>query len=212
MRQLGEISRAVDPHQRIDEWIEAARGGSVEAFGQLIETCRSYLLSVANRELSLELRAKLGASDLVQETACEAQQCFHQFSGLHRDEFLGWVRTILLNNLSNVRRAYQDTAKRQLSRELSLDDSNVGLKQGLPALQLAPDDETVVKEQARLVQAAIERLPEPFRNVIYLRHREHCSFAEIAGRCDRTVDAARKLWQRAVERLAEELDLSDDNR
>jgi RNA polymerase sigma-70 factor, ECF subfamily len=203
----GDMISAVDSRERIDEWIEAARAGSAEAFGQLIQACRSYLLSIANQELSVDLRGKIGPSDLVQDTAFEAHQCFDQFSGLRREEFLGWVRTILLNNVSNVRRAFHDTSKRQISRERSLDDGDPRLKRDLIAKQLPPADATVLTEQAKQVQAAIERLPEPFCNVIFLRHREHRSFAEIGQRLDRTADAARKLWQRAIERLADEMDL-----
>lgn len=43
--------------------IEAARQGSPEALGGLLEECRQYLLLVANRELRLEWQAKVGPSD-----------------------------------------------------------------------------------------------------------------------------------------------------
>jgi RNA polymerase sigma-70 factor (ECF subfamily) len=48
-----------------------ARKGSREALGRLLETCRPYLLLVANNELDRDLQAKAGASDLVQETFIE---------------------------------------------------------------------------------------------------------------------------------------------
>jgi RNA polymerase sigma-70 factor (ECF subfamily) len=201
---------AFESRERIDECIEAARGGSIEAFGALIETCRGYLLSIANRELSADLQRKLGASDLVQDTVCEAQQCFHQFSGVRREEFLAWVRTILLHNLSNTRRAFRDVSKREIARETSLEEGGSRLKRNLVARELPPADATLAREQIHLVQLAIRGLPSPFCDVIYLRHREHRSFAEIGERLGRTADAARKLWQRAVERLAEELNLADD--
>ncbi len=210
MFQFGNTSSAVDPRKRIDEWIEAAREGSIEAFGALIETSRGYLLSIANQELSADLQRKLGASDLVQDTICEAQQCFHQFSGLRREEFLAWVRTILLHNLSNTRRAFRDVSKRQIARETSLDGNDPRLRRDLVAREPPPSEAILAKEQIELVQAAIQRLPTPFCDVIYWRHREHRSFAEIGERLGRTADAARKLWQRAVERLAEELNISDD--
>jgi RNA polymerase sigma-70 factor (ECF subfamily) len=212
MFEFGNSTSAFDSREQIDEWIDAAREGSSEAFGALIETCRGYLLSIANRELSADLQQKLGPSDLVQDTICEAQQCFHQFSGLRRDEFLAWVRTILLHNLSNTRRAFRDVSKRQIARETSLDGSDPRLKRSLVAREPPPAEAILAKEQIEMVQAAIRRLPTPFCDVIYLRHREHRSFAEIGERLGRTPDAARKLWQRAVEWLAEELNISDETR
>ena len=181
MRNLGEI-RALDSREQIDGWIEAARGGSTEAFGALIEACRGYLLAIANQELSADLQRKLGPSDIVQDTVCEAQQCFHQFSGLRREEFLAWVRTILLHNLSNTRRAFRDVSKRQIARETSLERSDPGLRRNLISRDPPPAEATLAKEQIEIVQAAIRRLPTPFCDVIYLRHREHRSFAEIGER------------------------------
>lgn len=201
---------AVLSRRRIEDWIHEARAGSGDALGSLIQTCRQYLLAVANRELPDQLRAKLGASDLVQDTAFEIQTSFHQFSGERQEEFLAWARSILLFNASNARRQYRETAKRQVSREISLDNDEYWLKADLVAKDAPPADAAMVKERATLVEAAVKRLPEHFREAIYLRNRDHCSFAEIGERMGRTAEAVRKLWQRAIERLEEELRLPDD--
>src|SRR5262245_10155176 len=44
--------------------LDAARAGSVDALGQLLEACRAYLLLIAEHELHHSLQAKGGASDL----------------------------------------------------------------------------------------------------------------------------------------------------
>ena len=106
---------------RLQEWVLEARGGSRAALGRILELCRQYLLLVANRELEPELWAKGGASDLVQETFLEAQKDFGSFEGTTRAEVLAWLRRILLNNVSNFRRRYVGSEKRQIARELSLD-------------------------------------------------------------------------------------------
>ena len=59
--------------------LAAARAGSREALGQILQACRGYLLLLAERELAPDLRAKGGASDLVQETFLEAQKDFAHF-------------------------------------------------------------------------------------------------------------------------------------
>ena len=44
--------------------------------GELFETCRNYLLLVANISVGDDLRAGVAASDLVQETFLEAGEIF----------------------------------------------------------------------------------------------------------------------------------------
>src|SRR5947199_7306687 len=109
-----------DPARRFGEWLPAARSGSVRALGDALEACRVYLQAVAERELDPDLRAKGGASDLVQETFLEAHKDFAQFKGDTEEALLGWLRRMLLNNLANFRRHYRGTGKRRAAREIDL--------------------------------------------------------------------------------------------
>src|SRR5262245_21802963 len=108
---------------RVAEWIAAARQGCQDALGQALEACRQYLLLVANAELAPDLRGKVGASDVVQDTFLDAQRDFGGFHGCSEDELLAWLRRILLNNLATQERRYRDTTKRQLNREVPLTGS-----------------------------------------------------------------------------------------
>ena len=54
--------------------------------GRMLEGCRQYLLMIANDVIRPELRAKLGASDLVQDTFLEAQRHIRIFRGKSRAE------------------------------------------------------------------------------------------------------------------------------
>ncbi len=56
------------------------------------------------------------------------------------------------------------------------------------------------------VRAALDRLPDEYREVLLLRCRDGCSFEEIGQRLNRSANAAQKLWARALERLREELE------
>jgi RNA polymerase sigma-70 factor (ECF subfamily) len=71
---------------------------------------------------------------------------------------------------------------------------------------LSPSGEAMEHEQDQALQAALGRLPEDYRRVIALRHQEDLSFEEIGRLLQRSPDAARKLWARAIERLQEELE------
>jgi RNA polymerase sigma-70 factor (ECF subfamily) len=62
----------------------------------------------------------------------------------------------------------------------------------------------MAREQAQVLWRALERLPEDYRQVILFRFQEDRSFEEIGGLMNRSPDAARKLWSRAMERLRHE--------
>src|SRR5215471_5317922 len=95
-----------DPKERLEGWLAEARAGEVHALGEALEACRAYLLHVAEHELETGLRAKGGASDLVQQTFMEAQQDFSRFAGTSEAELLAWLRRMLLNNIANFRRQW----------------------------------------------------------------------------------------------------------
>jgi RNA polymerase sigma-70 factor (ECF subfamily) len=191
-------------------WLAAARGGSREALGQVLETFRGYLLLVANRELDGELRAKGGASDLVQETFLEAQRDFGRFHGHSEAELRAWLRRLLLNNVANFTRQYRDRAKREVAREVPLEAGGSSHERGagLAADTTSPSGQAVAREQAKALEQAIERLPPDYRQVLALRHEQKLTFAQIGEQMQRTANAARMLWLRAVERLQKEMGMS----
>ncbi len=199
-----------EPARDAAQWLPAARSGSRKALGEALEACRAYLLVVAQRELDPQLRAKAGASDLVQQTFLEAQRDFPQFHGESEVELLAWLRQVLLNNLSTFTRSYRATEKRRVDREVALDANGPGREQGkaIPVRDnvLTPSGELMEGEQARALDQALARLPEDYRRVIALRHEEQRSFEEIARLMGRSPNAARKLWARAVERLQFEME------
>jgi RNA polymerase sigma-70 factor, ECF subfamily len=193
----------------VARWLEAARAGSRDALGEALEACRAYLLAVANRQVDDALRAKGGASDLVQETFLEAQRDFDRFQGNSADELRAWLCRLLVNNAANFARAYRETDKRQVGREVGLPGeapSDDGRGGGLPGPTPTPSVQAVAKELAQRVEHCLDRLPDDYRQVITLRYREDRPFDEIARLMGRSENAVRKLWFRAIERLQQELD------
>jgi RNA polymerase sigma-70 factor (ECF subfamily) len=194
--------------QHAAQWLPAARTGSREALGQVLQGCREYLLLLANQELAPELRAKGGASDLVQQTFLEAQLGFARFHGESEAELLAWLRRLLLNNLADFSRSYRRTGKRHADREVPLqaDSSTEGAAAGLTADTPSPSGQAVAHEQDEALERAMARLPEDYRRVLIWRYQEERSFEEIGKQLQRTPNAARKLWLRAVERLRQDLE------
>jgi RNA polymerase sigma-70 factor (ECF subfamily) len=196
----------------LDERIREAQGGSAEALGELFEGFRQYLLLVANQELRRDLQAKVGASDLVQQTFLEAQRGFDQFDGRSQRDLLVWLRQILKNNLRDATRSYRCASKRQVQREIAIvadDDSAAIPTTVLVDRSESPSWPVRQCEQDAALHDALSRLSECQRQVIVLRNLELRSFVEIAECMGRSPDAARKLWGRAVQALAEQLGGSD---
>jgi RNA polymerase sigma-70 factor (ECF subfamily) len=187
-------------------WLPAARGGSSEALGQLLEACRGYLLLVAQRELATDLQAKGGASDLVQETLLDAVGAFRRFRGSSEAELLAWLRRLLLNNLVSFTRRYRAADKRQVGREVRLAgaSSSGNGAAAVAADAPSPSHQALEHEQAEALRRALDRLPDDYRRVLLLRFQEDLSFEDIGQLLGVTSNAARKLWARAVKRLQQE--------
>lgn len=184
--------------------ISAARAGDQEALAELVDGCRAYLLLVANQDLDQDLRSKVGASDLVQNALISAHRAFDRFEGSQRDEFLAWIRGILKHDLLEANRRFKTAQKRQIHREQAMDDSReLGTK--LKDYGFTPGTNAVAKEEAALLRTAMDQLSPEHRTVIELRNWQELSFAEIGGQMERSEDAARKLWARAIVQLQETL-------
>lgn len=195
--------------QRLANQMALAREGSPSAIAQVLETCRRYLLLTANRGLTPELRAKVGGSDLVQETIVQAQQKFDEFRGETPLELLAWTGGILQNKIHNAYRHYVKTQKRCAGREVPLAGGDLAHADILPIAGDVPTPSTIAiaSEEAQLIRAAMERLTADHRQVLLLRHWERLPFAEIADAMGRTPKATQKLWSRAVLALRKELEI-----
>lgn len=191
--------------------IRQARDGSSAALGQLMESCRKYLLLVAHRELDSDLRPKAGASDLVQETFFEAQRDFAQFQGATEQEFFAWLVGIMNHRLLNHMRRFRHARMRDVGREVSLDANSAVMRRELPASEITPSRWAMAEDEERALRAALDRLPDALRRVLELRTWERASFVEIAARMNSSADAVRKQWGRAVRRLQQELRSTDDS-
>jgi RNA polymerase sigma-70 factor (ECF subfamily) len=186
--------------------MEDARQGSNEALGQVLEKCRLYLLAIARGELGADLQAKGSASDIVQETFLEAQRDFRKFSGRSEGELQRWLRQMLLHNVGAFSRRYRDTSKRDLSREVT---TGPGTRSSIPwdiMADGAPSPSSIAIEQERVaeLQRALAQLSDDHRRVIRLRYEEQRSFEEIGQEMNRSAEAVRKLWARAMQNLRQE--------
>lgn len=200
------------PAQDFHLWLSAARDGSRDALGQALEACRRYLLSIARQEMDASLQAKGGASDLVQDTFLEAQRAFGRFQGNSEGELRAWLRQLLHHRTAKFGRRYRTTQKRRLARETALRTvgEQAARQGGLCAELPSPSTQLIAHEQAQRLLQALECLPEDYRRVISLRYLEQRKFEEIGQLMQRTPNAVRLLWLRAIERIKHEMRGADE--
>lgn len=185
--------------------IRQARAGEAAALNELIGTWQTYLFHVAECELPQEMRQKVGVSDLVQNACLDIHQRFQDFQGETTAEWQVWLRRMLIHDVQDSRRKFLDAEKRDVRRERPLaTDSGVQIDPCDRAV--SPRASLIAQEESTALRNALVALPEEYRMVLRLRNWECLSFAELGQRMDRSEEAARKLWSRAVLRLESELE------
>ena len=172
------------------------RAGDQQAIGLLVDQFRLILLEEVNRNLDQDLRAKVGCSDVVQDTLWEAQRRFAQFVGEERGEFLAWLHQIARNDVRETVRRYKLLGKRNLARETPIQGN--ASEVGVIDPRHSPVTDVILKEQAAMLYAAIAGLRPEYQQVLQLRNWRQLPFADIGEIMGRSAEAARKLWSRAL--------------
>jgi RNA polymerase sigma-70 factor (ECF subfamily) len=172
------------------------------------ERFRSYLLLLARVRLDPMVRARVGASDVVQQTLLEAHRDVGQFRGRTIGEQAAWLRQILARNLANIVRD-QRRGKRDAARDqpllAALDQSASRLEAWLAAEQSSPSQQVERHERAVRLAEALASLPQNQREAVVLRHWHGCSLVEIGERLGCTTAAVAGLLHRGLRNLRKQL-------
>jgi RNA polymerase sigma-70 factor (ECF subfamily) len=139
-----------------------------------VEEALSYVDSLYGTALRLTRHAE-DAEDLVQETYLKAFRASHQFE--RGTNLKAWLFTILHNTFRNVRR-------HEGRNPVDVDSEAVDR-----AVDAAASGQTPEQRLARNVldadlQAALDDVPDAFRQALWLRDVEELSYAEIAQALD----------------------------
>ena len=193
--------------------LEAARLGTAESLGQLLELYRNYLKLMALTHLDAQIQVRCSPSDVVQETFLEAHRDFGQFQGHGEAQFLAWLRRILVNNLARAIERHVRAKRRSVRREMSLDRIGLSLERSTARLcavlvdrEDSPSAQIKRHERAVILADQLADLPDDYRDVLVLRHLRGLPFKEVAHQMQRTPGAVRMLWVRAIGVLRERLD------
>jgi RNA polymerase sigma-70 factor (ECF subfamily) len=164
-----------------------AMGGDGGARNKLLERVRPRLVLWVQARLSPSLRARIEPDDIVQEVLMAAHKGLGGFRGADLRGFHAWLFQIAENRIRDAVDHFH-AQKRQ-----PVDLGSV--------TQTSPSSAAIRREAHDGVRAAIVLLPDDYRQVILLRRIEEHEFEQVAAVMDRTVNAVRILYCRALKAL-----------
>lgn len=195
--------RVPDPHS--GDQLRASRAGDRTALESLLQQYLPTLRAYVRLNMSPLLRAKESADDLVQSACCDILTGLDDFEYRGEEAFRGWLYTAVWHKVLNRERAAREQ-KRDARREVAIDgDSTHGTLGDVYARALTPTQEVMAKERVEQLEAAFDRLPEHYREVVTLSRIARLSRPEVARRMNRSEDSVRNLLHRALVELAHAL-------
>jgi RNA polymerase sigma factor (sigma-70 family) len=158
--------------------VRRARGGDQRAYGELVKRHKrgiERLIRPIVRNASSD-----EVEDLVQEALTKALTHLDSYSEEYA--FSTWLYRIATNH------AIDHLRRRRLSMFSISNAPGGGDKQGdddgkdleLEDSSWVPDDVLLTAERTKLIEAAIEQLPENYKRIIKLRHNDDLEYDEIA--------------------------------
>jgi RNA polymerase sigma-70 factor, ECF subfamily len=153
--------------------VASCRTGDAEAFARLVRLHEGMVFNLAARLLGDTEEAR----DVAQEVFLQVYRVLDRFEA--RSSLKTWIYRIAVNQCHNRRRSW---IRRRRDRETALDEGLlVGEATGVrEASGSSPYGETVRRERARRVQAALLELSFEHRSVLVLREVEGLTCEEVA--------------------------------
>ena len=192
---------------RTGEWVREARQGSEIAVDRLLAEHLPGLRAYIQRHAGRLVTAKESAVDVAQSVCREVLQHLDRFQYDGEEGFRRWLYATALRKLRD-RYRYYTAGRRDAARVATPDggssSGSPGMDQMLRTLS-SPSLRAAHREEAERLRAAVERLPDRYREVVRMAYQEQLSRVEIGKRLGTTASHARVLLARALARLAREL-------
>lgn len=178
------------------------RAGERAAFNELFDRHRGDLRRAVELRLDRRLRARVDASDIVQESHLEAYRRLDDYLERTPMPFGLWLRKTAQQQLLNHRRTHMTAARRSVHREDALpDQSSMLIAAPLLHTGPSPSRQAMKREYARLVSEAVNELAEIDREILLMRNVEGLTQQAIAQVLELSHDAVRQRYGRALIKL-----------
>src|SRR4051812_26599482 len=195
--------------EKTQDLLAEAKGGDVEAVNRLMDRHRDSLRRMVQLRLDQRIQRRIDVSDIVQDVLVEANRRLQDYLAHPAMPYHLWLRQIAQDRIIDAHRRHRASAKRSVDRERPLavpaagDHSTMELAAQLSDQELTPATAAAQHEMARLVEAAIAKLPDQDCEIIVMRHYEQLSNQEVAQSLSLTEPAASMRYLRALRRLKE---------
>ncbi|HGY90841.1 MAG TPA: sigma-70 family RNA polymerase sigma factor [Planctomycetes bacterium] len=195
-------------HGTTQQLVLRIQDGDSEAFDLLFQRYYPRIKLLVRMQMLDKLKAQVEADDIIQEIYIEVYKNFHKFEYSDPDSFFKWVTTVIGWKIKDFDKYFFKTAKRQPHETVSLQQKAKGsdtqgfeLGDAVPSGQETPSQIVMQKEGYQLLNEAMERLPENFRQVITFRQIMKLSAAETGERMGMNSNAVNVLFHRAQRKL-----------
>src|SRR5947209_13148652 len=195
-----------DPSET-EDLLGLVAGSDPSAEGRLWERHREPLRRMIGLRLDHALGRRVDASDVVQEVMLKANQRLPEYLRNPVLPFHLWLRQIARDHVIDEHRRHRVAARRSLDRERPLaagalaDRSSIDLAAQLRDPGMTPAASALRQELERRFRDALDRLDEPDREIVVLRHFEQLSNGEAAKVLGVSEAAAGMRHLRALRRL-----------
>jgi len=174
--------------------IDAARNGGAEALDRLLKVAYVYCRLFAIQQTPKRMSAKFDPSDVGQRSIVDVARDIQSFRGRSR-EFFGWLRKIVHHNCIDLQRRHARSAENEC-----LVDSGL---HNIPAPSAA--DPVLRMEEIEQVAKAMGKLSKDYKAVLRLRVWDNLKWEEIGRKLNRSADASRQLFARALDAVRRDL-------
>jgi RNA polymerase sigma-70 factor (ECF subfamily) len=192
-------SRVRTAHTEADDeqLVEAALHGEREAFEVLVRRHRRGLVSHLYRQTG----QRDCALDLAQEVFLKVYLSLASFDPRYR--FTTWLYRIASNcAIDHQRKKHPRTCSLYADPR---GDNGQGAARTLAGSDPTPDDMLRLRELQARLEESIRMLPVDYRQLILLRHRQHCRYDEIARITQLPIGTVKNRIFRAREMLRDSL-------
>ena len=194
-------------NQKTQYLITLAKRGDNSAVNQLCRVYGERVRRMVRLRMGRELRPKLDSVDLVQDAILSAFEGLGDFTYKNEGDFLRWLSKITQNTLrDNLDKLHAD--KRDIRKEVRLDSNRPATqsphpKPHEPIQTTTPSVILSKKEDLDKLEKALDKLKPEYREVIVLAKIEELSYAEIADRLGKSINAVGHLISRAMIALSD---------
>jgi RNA polymerase sigma-70 factor (ECF subfamily) len=190
--------------------INEAKLGDKEALNRLFARYQNRVMRIVRLRLHPDLREKLKmqSMDIVQEVFIAALRKLNEFEPTSKGAFLHWLSKIVENFIRDQIDYFSAQKRHSPLKELPLDEtlrtdsgSEVKVSEIIPSEDTSPSQYASKKEIKGALDNLLLRLEDADREVIILYKLEELTFKEVAQLYNKTEDAVRKQYHRALQKL-----------